>query len=84
MEVVLWSAWGREWTESTSAPVMARLEGHLRPGAIVLLHDTDVMCPPGTARLTHEVLGLLAAKLEELHLRAVTLDELVAPSLQAS
>jgi len=84
MEVVLWSAWGREWAESGSAPVMARLEGHLRPGAIVLLHDTDVMCPPGTARLTHEVLGLLAAKLEELHLRAVTLDELVAPSLQAS
>lgn len=84
MEVVLWSAWGREWAESASAPVMARLGGHLRPGAIVLLHDTDVMCPPGTARLTHEVLGLLAAKLDELHLRAVTLDELVAPGLQAS
>jgi len=72
MEVVLWSAWGREWAEPGPAPVIARIERHLEPGAIVLLHDNEVSCPPGT------VLGPLADKLDELGLRAVTLDDLFA------
>lgn len=77
MEVVLWSAWGREWAESDPSAVMRRLEVHLRPGAIILLHDTDVMCPPGTAARTHATLELLAAKLKDLGLSAVSLDEVV-------
>ena len=78
MEVVLWSAWGREWAEPGPAPVIARIERHLEPGAIVLLHDNEVSCPPGTAARTHAVLGPLADKLDELGLRAVTLDDLFA------
>ncbi|HUC38109.1 MAG TPA: polysaccharide deacetylase family protein [Acidimicrobiales bacterium] len=77
MEVVLWSAWGREWAEPSPVPVLARLERRLEAGAIVLLHDTDVMCPPGTAARTHASLGPLAGRLEDLGLRAVSLDEVL-------
>ncbi len=77
MEVVLWSAWGREWAESDPSAVMARIGRHLEPGAIVLLHDTDVMCPAGTAERTHATLELLAARLKDLELRASTLDEVM-------
>jgi peptidoglycan/xylan/chitin deacetylase (PgdA/CDA1 family)/predicted MFS family arabinose efflux permease len=77
MEVVLWWAWGREWAESDPHAVMARLERRLDPGAIVLLHDTDVSCPPGTAALTHSTLELLGEQLASKGLRATALDELV-------
>jgi peptidoglycan/xylan/chitin deacetylase (PgdA/CDA1 family) len=79
MDVVLWSAWGREWAEPGPASVMTRLRRRLGPGAIVLLHDTDIKCPQGTAQRTHDVLGLLAVELDELRLHAVSLDELVDP-----
>jgi peptidoglycan/xylan/chitin deacetylase (PgdA/CDA1 family) len=79
MEVVLWSIWGHEWSETAAEPVMERLAGGLEPGAIVLLHDTDVSCPPGTAARTHRTLELLAGTLAERHLRAVTLDDLLEP-----
>jgi hypothetical protein len=77
MEVVLWSAWGREWAESDPGPVLARLERRLEAGAIVLLHDTEVSAPAGTAARTHATLELLAAALSERRLRATTLDELL-------
>lgn len=77
MEVVLWSRWGHEWTEPDEYAVMARLAGGLEPGAIVLLHDTDVVPPPGKAALTHAVLPLLADALAQRGLRSVTLDDLV-------
>lgn len=78
MEVVLWSQWGREWVEPDAAAVMARLERGLEPGAIVLLHDTDVDGPPGKAARTHAVLPLLADALAARGLAAVSLDRLLA------
>jgi peptidoglycan/xylan/chitin deacetylase (PgdA/CDA1 family) len=77
MEVVLWSRWGHEWGEPDAESVLARLAGGLEPGAILLLHDTDVVPPPGKAARTHEVLPMLAEALAERGLEAVTLDELV-------
>ncbi|HZU78897.1 MAG TPA: polysaccharide deacetylase family protein [Acidimicrobiales bacterium] len=77
LEVVLWSVWGHEWSESEPAPVLGRLRGGLEPGAIVLLHDNDVSCPPGTAALTRRVLEELAAEMERLGLRSVALDDLL-------
>ena len=79
MDVVLWSAWGREWAETEPGPVMARLERRLEDGAVVLLHDTDVSCPPGTAARTHAVLELLAEELSRRALGAVDLDALFTP-----
>ena len=77
LEVVLWSAWGREWAEPDASSVQARLAPLMEPGAVVLLHDSEEFAPPGTARRTHETLRLLAPVLSERSLRAVTLDALV-------
>ncbi|HUY63041.1 MAG TPA: polysaccharide deacetylase family protein [Acidimicrobiales bacterium] len=84
MEVVLWSVWGHEWSETDPEPVMARLSPGLQPGAIVLLHDNDVSCPPGTAAVTHRSLELLAGALADRGLQAVDLDTLfeVAPAAE--
>ncbi len=40
MDVVIWSAWARDWVEDDASRVAARAVGALHPGAIVLLHDT--------------------------------------------
>jgi peptidoglycan/xylan/chitin deacetylase (PgdA/CDA1 family) len=77
MEVVLWSRWGREWAESSVTPVVDRIIPGLHPGAIVLLHDTDECCPPGTAARTHEVLRRLGVELDRQGLQAVSIDALV-------
>ena len=41
LRLVLWSAWGREWTTLDPVVVAARVSRRLRGGAIVLLHDSD-------------------------------------------
>jgi peptidoglycan-N-acetylglucosamine deacetylase len=75
---VLWSAWGREWTTRDPNEVAARIARKLRPGAIVLLHDSDVFGPPGMWSVSLHALELLTAELDRRGLEAVTLDTLVA------
>lgn len=77
LELVLWSRWGREFAEHQPAPVLARLAPGLTPGAILLLHDTDVAARPGTAALTRQVLSPLSAMVRERAIEPVTLSELV-------
>jgi peptidoglycan/xylan/chitin deacetylase (PgdA/CDA1 family) len=77
MEVVLWTRWGKEFAEHAVQPVVDRLATGAMPGAILLLHDTDMSCPPGTAARTHATLGPLAELLAARELESVTLDELV-------
>lgn len=79
MDVVLWTRWGKEFADTDTASVLARLETGMVPGAILLLHDTDELCPAGTAARTHRVLEPLAAALDRRGLVSVTLDELLAP-----
>jgi len=78
LELVLWSAWGREWTAPDVSTVVARVVRDLAPGVIVLLHDNDVDSPPGAAEKALDALGPLADALERRGLRGVSLDELVA------
>jgi peptidoglycan/xylan/chitin deacetylase (PgdA/CDA1 family) len=77
LELVLWSAWGREWAAPDAAAVASRVIRRLRDGAIVLLHDSDRFSPPGTARRALEALGPIAESMQRKRLRAVTLDALV-------
>jgi len=77
LNTVLWSAWGREWTTSDPAAVVARVKRGLAPGSIVLLHDSDFLSRAGTARVVEEALGPLADELDRRGLKTVTLDELV-------
>jgi peptidoglycan/xylan/chitin deacetylase (PgdA/CDA1 family) len=80
MEVVLWSRWGKEFAETDADRVQQRLEPGLVPGAVLLLHDNDVSCRPGTAELTRKTLRPLHTTLAERGLVAVTLDQLTASS----
>lgn len=75
LQVVLWSCWGREFAETRPEPVLARLQGGLVPGAVLLLHDSDAHARSGTASLTHQVLSPLAESLHRRGLPAVTLDD---------
>lgn len=77
LENVLWSAWGKEWAAHDTAAVLDRLEPGLGPGAIVLLHDTDVSCPAGTGDRTREILPALAARARARGLWVGTLGELL-------
>lgn len=77
LRTVLWSAWGREWASSDSRDVAARVARRLRPGAIVLLHDSDGFGPSGMWRLVVDALPLVATELQRRRLAAVTMDELV-------
>lgn len=77
-ETVLWSAWGREWVTSSPEAVATRIGRRLRPGAVVLLHDSDRFGPPKMWQVACDALAFVAEDLERKGLRAVTLDELVA------
>ncbi|MFE2585111.1 polysaccharide deacetylase family protein [Streptomyces sp. NPDC059378] len=42
LRTVLWSAWGKDWTDdATAVSVRARVGADLRAGGTVLLHDSD-------------------------------------------
>jgi peptidoglycan/xylan/chitin deacetylase (PgdA/CDA1 family) len=79
LQTVLWTAWGREWADGDAGSITRRLERRLRPGAILLLHDSDGHAPEGTAARARAVLPRLAGAIDERGLRAVTLPELVRP-----
>jgi peptidoglycan-N-acetylglucosamine deacetylase len=77
LRTVLWSAWGREWASQGSCEVARRVTRRLRPGAVVLLHDSDRFGRNGMWRLVVEALPELADELRRRRLSAVTIDELV-------
>jgi peptidoglycan/xylan/chitin deacetylase (PgdA/CDA1 family) len=77
LPMVLWSAWGREWTASSADEVTRRVGAGLAAGAIVLLHDSDVLSPPGTTEHVLAALAPLAAELHTRELRSATLSELL-------
>lgn len=77
LETVLWSAWGREWDAEAPSEVAARIARRLRPGAIVLLHDSDRFGPPGMWRRGLEALALVDGAMRRRGLSAVGLDQLV-------
>ena len=77
LRLVLWSAWGREWDEPDAASVARRVRSGLGHGAIVLLHDADVLSPPGSSRRAVDALGPIAEDLHRHGLPALTLDRLV-------
>lgn len=71
---VLWSCWGREWTNgATPASVLATLAADLRGGVTVLLHDSDCTSPAGSAQAA---LGALPLLLDECAKRELTVGPL--------
>jgi len=74
---VLWSCWGREFAEPRAAAVAARIRQRLEPGAIVLLHDSDQHCGPGSVAAVDQALEAVAQELARRRLRSVRLAELL-------
>jgi peptidoglycan/xylan/chitin deacetylase (PgdA/CDA1 family) len=66
---MLWSAWGRDWRAAESGETIARrVNGGLRPGAVVLLHDADYYGAFGCWRNTLDAVPRVVARARELEL----------------
>lgn len=76
LKPVLWSCWGREWTtDATPLSVFLTLKQDLRGGATVLLHDSDVTSPAGSAQAALGALPLLLDECAKQELRVGPLGE---------
>ncbi len=64
---VLWSAWGRDWTDrATPESITTTVLTALSPGGTILLHDSDCTSSPGAWRATLAALPQLAEHLDPL------------------
>lgn len=76
MRTILWTTWGRDWTEKASpASVVAEVDRRLSPGGCVLLHDSDCTSASGSWRSALGALPLLAERLAERGLKPGPLAE---------
>lgn len=67
LEPVLWSAWGKDWTQgATGASVTTTVLRGLEPGGTILLHDSDSESTPDSWHATLAALPLLAEHLESV------------------
>jgi peptidoglycan/xylan/chitin deacetylase (PgdA/CDA1 family) len=78
LEIVLWSAWGREWTTDDHRKVADLVSSRLDDGAIVLLHDNDAFGPIGMADVALAALEPIAESVSRRGLQPATLAELFA------
>jgi peptidoglycan/xylan/chitin deacetylase (PgdA/CDA1 family) len=61
LRLVLWTTWGKDWESSATAEsVVGWVARTYRPGATVLLHDSDVTSTPGSWKATLAALPILA------------------------
>jgi peptidoglycan/xylan/chitin deacetylase (PgdA/CDA1 family) len=77
MDIVLWSAWGREWTTADAGEVRDRITGRLGNGVIVLMHDADTASPAGTWRVAYDALPMVIQAASDHKLQPVTLSALL-------
>ena len=60
LQLVLWTTWGLDWQpRATGRTVAANVARTFRPGATVLLHDSDITSIPGTWRSALSALPIL-------------------------
>jgi peptidoglycan-N-acetylglucosamine deacetylase len=63
LRTVLWTCWGQDWrADATAQTVFDYIESARRPGATVLLHDSDVTSAPGSWKSTVAALPHLAER----------------------
>jgi peptidoglycan/xylan/chitin deacetylase (PgdA/CDA1 family) len=77
LSIALWSAAGHEWSQPSAQAVAEHAIGALDPGAILLLHDTDVSNPSGSTDRVLGALPIIGQWVRECGWSAVSLDELV-------
>jgi len=73
---LLWSTWGRDWRRRTSPAEIARLATRgLRPGDVVLLHDSDAYSSADSWRKTVAAVPSVIAAVEALGVPAVAITQ---------
>jgi peptidoglycan-N-acetylglucosamine deacetylase len=76
LRTVLWTCWGQDWrADATAQSVVGYVESARRPGATVLLHDSDVTSAPGSWRSTLAALPYLAERWQSEGLQVGTLSD---------
>ncbi|TAM85597.1 MAG: polysaccharide deacetylase family protein [Jatrophihabitans sp.] len=76
MRAVLWTADGRDWSAgATASGIASRIGAAVRPGGVVLLHDSDITSAPGSWRRALDALGPIVAGCRERGLRVGPLAE---------
>ena len=74
LQPVLWAVDGRDWrTTATPGSIAGRINGRLRGGEIVLLHDSDYQASPDSWRGALEALPLIVERARALGLQTVSL-----------
>ncbi len=73
-EPMLWSRWGRDWTDrATGESVAVKATRGLRGGDVILLHDADHYSDPGSWRATVDALPRIVEAFRRQSLRSVAL-----------
>jgi peptidoglycan-N-acetylglucosamine deacetylase len=76
LQLVLWTTWGLDWQpRATGRTVAANVARTFRPGATVLLHDSDITSIPGTWRSALSALPILSRQWVAAGLHVGTLGE---------
>lgn len=69
-----WTAWGQDWEDSSPTRIAGLVERDLRPGAIVLLHDSARYAQRADAAATAGAVPLIAAAAHNAGLDLVSLS----------
>jgi peptidoglycan/xylan/chitin deacetylase (PgdA/CDA1 family) len=73
---LLWSRWGRDWSRRASpASIARRATRGLRPGDVVVLHDSDAYSASGSWRRTAAALPSVLDAIAALDVRAVAVTQ---------
>jgi peptidoglycan/xylan/chitin deacetylase (PgdA/CDA1 family) len=76
LQTVLWTCWGKDWRDdATARSITDAIESARRPGATVLLHDSDVTSAPGSWKATLASLPVLAERWAGEGLKVGSLSE---------
>lgn len=81
MSLVYWSAWGMDWEQLPAARIAQLAAADLRPGAIVLLHDSARYGRRPSAAPTADAIPLIAVSAVQRGIALTSLDRVrsVAP-----
>jgi peptidoglycan/xylan/chitin deacetylase (PgdA/CDA1 family) len=80
LEPVYWSGWGMDWEPIPGERIAELAARDLRPGAIVLLHDSARYATRPSALPSAEAVPLIAAAAGDAGLELTTLGAAAAPS----
>jgi len=77
LRLAYWSSWGQDWEESSAERIAGLVRRDLRPGAIVLLHDSPRYAQRQRGDATVEAVPLIAAAAASAGIELPTLSTAV-------